>query len=80
MRVCAYLSDMRTSFVSVVSHHSADHPAEVDRVSSKLVVSVLVAEVLRADLQELQTRLQDPGLILHTWRHTCSRAEFLPEK
>lgn len=51
--------------VCVVSHHGADHPAEVDGVCPLSVVSAAVSQVLRADLKELQTGLQDPRLILH---------------
>lgn len=65
-------------FVSVVSHHSTDHPAKVDRVCSLNVVFVFVTEVLWGDLQELQTCLQDPRLILHIWKHKYNCTVFLP--
>lgn len=56
--------------MSVVSHHGTDDPADVDGVSSQGEVTVFVPEVLWAELQELQTSLQDPRLILHTCKHT----------
>lgn len=65
---------MHSLYVTVVSHHCRDHPAEVDRVYSLTVVSVFVTEVLWADLQQLQTRLQDTGLILHTWKHNAQNS------
>lgn len=58
--------------MTVVSHHSTGHPAEVNRVNSLNVVFAFVIEMLRADLQELQTRFKDPRLILCRGEHKCS--------
>lgn len=60
----------RGNKASDVSHHGAYHSAEVDGVRSAHVVLVFVHEVLRTDLQELQTRLKYPRLILHTWKQS----------
>lgn len=52
-RACLSISmshKVHSVFAIVVSHHGTDHPAEVDRVCSSEVVSVLVTEVLWADL------------------------------
>jgi len=62
----------------VVSHHGTYHSAEVDGVCPANVVFVFVPEVLWADLQELQTRLQHPRLILHTWEQKRRCVVSLP--